>query len=167
LRTGQREQKSPHKAGFYWCQVARNRHRPTDSGAGDRRTVVGREGAVFAGLEFGGFFGVPQRVSIKKSASYGFQWNRIGNCGGSSHPLQMVPKERQKRPIADTHSSKKLGTAHDLLIQQGPVGSCKPDDRPLSTRSCPSCRAAYGLRLSLRSIKPKAIHSAVTISKRN
>lgn len=48
---------------------------------GDRRTVVGREGPVFAGLEFGGFFDVPHRVSIKKSASYGFLWNRIGNFG--------------------------------------------------------------------------------------
>lgn len=35
--------------------------------AGDRRTVVGREGPVFAGLEFGGFFGVPHRVSKKIS----------------------------------------------------------------------------------------------------
>lgn len=49
------------------------------SGAGDRRTVVGLEGPVFAGLEFGGFFDVPKRVSINKSASYGFPWNRIGN----------------------------------------------------------------------------------------
>ncbi len=34
-------------------------------GYGDRRTVIGREGTVFAALEFGGFFGVPHRVSIK------------------------------------------------------------------------------------------------------
>jgi hypothetical protein len=46
---------------------------------GDRRTVVGREGPVFAGLEFGGFFDVPHRVSINKSAGYGFPWNQIGN----------------------------------------------------------------------------------------
>lgn len=46
---------------------------------GDRRTVVGREGPVFAGVEFGGFFDVPQRLSIKKSASYGFPWNQIRN----------------------------------------------------------------------------------------
>ena len=46
---------------------------------GDRRTVVGREGPVFAGLEFAGFFDVPHRVSINKSAIYGFLWNRIGN----------------------------------------------------------------------------------------
>jgi hypothetical protein len=45
---------------------------------GDRRTVVGREGPVFAGLEFGGFQAVPLKVSINKSASYGLQWNRIG-----------------------------------------------------------------------------------------
>jgi len=31
-----------------------------------------------AGLEFGGKFYVPQPVTINKSASYGFQWNRIG-----------------------------------------------------------------------------------------
>lgn len=67
-------------------------------GCGDRRTVLGREGLVFAGLEFGGFLDVPHRVSIKKSASYGFQWNQFGNCGGSAHPRQMVRKERQKRP---------------------------------------------------------------------
>lgn len=48
-------------------------------GCGDRRTVVGREGLVFAGLELGGFLDVPHRVSINKSASYGFPWNRIGN----------------------------------------------------------------------------------------
>jgi len=46
---------------------------------GDRRTVVGREGPFFAGLEFCGFLAVPHRVSIKKSASYGFPWNRIRN----------------------------------------------------------------------------------------
>ena len=67
---------------------------------GDRRTVVGREGPVFAGLEFGGFFGVPHRESIKKSASYGFRWNRIGTCSGFSesyaYPRQMLDKERQK-----------------------------------------------------------------------
>ncbi len=68
-------------ANFFWC--------------GDRGTVVGREVPVFTGLEYGGFFGVPHRVSIRKSASYGFQWNRIGNCGGSARPLQMVPEERQ------------------------------------------------------------------------
>lgn len=46
-------------------------------GCGDRRTVVGREGTVFAGLEFSGFSDIPHRLSIKKSASYGSQWNRI------------------------------------------------------------------------------------------
>jgi hypothetical protein len=50
-----------------------------ESDCGTRRTVVGRKVPIFAGLEFGGFFDVPQRVSIKKSASYGFLWNRIGN----------------------------------------------------------------------------------------
>lgn len=37
------------------CGVARS---------GDRRTVVGREGPVLAGLEFGGLIDVPHRVSI-------------------------------------------------------------------------------------------------------
>jgi len=48
-------------------------------GAGTRRTVSCCKGMGFAGLEFDGFFGVPQRVAINKSASYGFWWNRIGN----------------------------------------------------------------------------------------
>lgn len=56
----------------------------TTEWCGDRRTVVGREGAVLAGLEFGGFYDLPHRVSINKSANYGFQWNRIGNCVSSS-----------------------------------------------------------------------------------
>lgn len=51
---------------------------------GTRRTVVGCEAPILARLEFGGFFDVPQRVSIKKSASYGFLWNRIGNFGALS-----------------------------------------------------------------------------------
>ncbi len=66
---------------------------------GDRRTVVGREGPVCAELEFGGFFDVPHRVSRKKSAGYGVQWNRIGTCRGSSesftHPLQMLGSVRK------------------------------------------------------------------------
>jgi hypothetical protein len=46
-------------------------------GAGTRRTVS-FDGARFsAGLEFGRKFGVPQLVTINKSASYGFWWNRI------------------------------------------------------------------------------------------
>lgn len=73
-------------------------------GCGTRRTVVGREYPILAGLEFGGFFGVPHKVSINKSAIYGFQLNQIGACGGSSesyaHPLQSLGEERQKRPEA-------------------------------------------------------------------
>ena len=46
---------------------------------GDRQTVFRREASVHEGLEFGGFFAVPHKVSINKSASYGFQWNRIWN----------------------------------------------------------------------------------------
>jgi hypothetical protein len=46
---------------------------------GTRRMVV-VDGARFsAGLEFGGKFGVPQPITINKSAGYGFQWNRIGD----------------------------------------------------------------------------------------
>lgn len=41
--------------------------------------VVGREGPVLAGLEFGGLFDVPHRLSKNKSASYSFPWNRIWN----------------------------------------------------------------------------------------
>jgi len=47
-------------------------------GAGTRRTVSCCEGRGFARPEFGGFCGVPLRVAINKSASYGVWWNRIG-----------------------------------------------------------------------------------------
>lgn len=64
--------------------------------------VDGRESPIFAELEFGGFLDVPHRVSINKSASYGFPWNRIGNCAGPSesyaHSLQMLGEEWQKTP---------------------------------------------------------------------
>lgn len=46
---------------------------------GTRRTVVGREAPIFAILEFDGLLDVPHKVSINKSASFGFLWNRIGN----------------------------------------------------------------------------------------
>lgn len=38
---------------------------------------------------------MPHRVSIRKSASYGFRWNRIGNCGGSggvAPPMVLVKR---------------------------------------------------------------------------
>lgn len=73
------KQQNPHYAGFVrWCVDG---HRLLEAGlwCGDRRTVVGSEGSVLVGLEFGRFFDVPQRLSIKKSAIYGFRWNRIGN----------------------------------------------------------------------------------------
>lgn len=38
---------------------------------------IGRASGI-AGLEFSGFFGVPLRVAINKSASYGYRWDRIG-----------------------------------------------------------------------------------------
>lgn len=46
---------------------------------GTRRTVCFGEAIFSAGLEVSGKFGVPQLVTIKKSASYGAQWNRIGD----------------------------------------------------------------------------------------
>ena len=46
-------------------------------GAGTRRTVAFGGARVSAGLDVGGKFVVPQPVTINKSASYGFQWNRI------------------------------------------------------------------------------------------
>ena len=46
-------------------------------GAGTRRTVCFWEARFSADLEVGGKFCVPQLVTINKSASYGFQWNRI------------------------------------------------------------------------------------------
>lgn len=49
---------------------------------GTRRTVVGREGTVIAGLEHGGFVDVPHTISINKSASYGFQWNQTRDAQG-------------------------------------------------------------------------------------
>lgn len=47
---------------FVWC--------------GTRRTVCFGEARFFGCLEFVGKFGVPQLVTINKSASYGVQWNR-------------------------------------------------------------------------------------------
>jgi hypothetical protein len=43
---------------------------------GTRRTVCFGEVRFFGCLEFVGKFGVPQLVTINKSASYGVQWNR-------------------------------------------------------------------------------------------
>lgn len=48
------------------------------SGVGTRRTVAFGETRFPAGLEVGCKFGIPQPVTINKSASYGLQWNRIG-----------------------------------------------------------------------------------------
>jgi len=47
---------------FVWC--------------GTRRTVCFCGARFFGRLEFAGKFGVPQLVTINKSASYGVQWNR-------------------------------------------------------------------------------------------
>lgn len=64
---------------FGRARTQENLHQTIELWCGDRRTVVGREGPVFARLELGGFFDVPHRVSINKLAGYGFSWNRIGN----------------------------------------------------------------------------------------
>jgi hypothetical protein len=48
---------------FVWC--------------GTRRTVCFGGARFFGRLEFGGKLGVPQLVTINKSASYGVRWNRI------------------------------------------------------------------------------------------
>lgn len=48
---------------FVWC--------------GTRRTVSFGRARFPVGLEVGGKFGVPQTVTINKSAGYGLQWNRI------------------------------------------------------------------------------------------
>ena len=67
------------------CYVSQINKRPASLrafvlyGAGTRRTVAFGEARFSAGLEVGGKFGVPQLVTINKSASYGFQWNRIGD----------------------------------------------------------------------------------------
>ena len=44
---------------------------------GTRRTVAFGRARFPVGLEVGGKFGVPQTVTINKSAGYGLQWNRI------------------------------------------------------------------------------------------
>lgn len=73
---------------------------PIDSldcgGIEDRRTVVGREGPIFAGLEFYGLFDLPHRVSTNKSASYGFPWNRTGNFWAHRDPFNQ-PARRSCR----------------------------------------------------------------------
>lgn len=54
-------------------------------GAGTRRTVCFDGARFFGRLEFGGKFGVPQLVTINKSASYSFLWNRTGALLASSN----------------------------------------------------------------------------------
>jgi hypothetical protein len=58
-------------------------------GAGTRRTVAFGAARFSAGLEFGGKFGVPQLVTINKSASYGTQWNRTGASLTSSNLFKL------------------------------------------------------------------------------
>ncbi|WP_139832842.1 hypothetical protein [Pseudomonas sp. B5(2017)] len=73
------ETKIPAQGGHFWKgRNQENLHRANKIWCGDRRTVVGSEGPVFVGLEFGGFLDVPHRTPTNKSASYGFPWNRTG-----------------------------------------------------------------------------------------
>ena len=63
LRAGQKQRACIAASPcFAWC--------------GTRRTVCFGESRFFGHLEFAGKFGVPQLVTINKSASYGVRWNR-------------------------------------------------------------------------------------------
>ncbi|MNJ41005.1 hypothetical protein D3C77_359120 [compost metagenome] len=59
-------------AGFSEGFAYKDRRIETAEWCGDRRTVVGREGPVFARLAFGGFFGLPHKVSIKNQLVMAF-----------------------------------------------------------------------------------------------
>jgi len=66
----------------FWCSKRQKQQSPCISvGAlfcmGTRRTVCVGEARFSGRLDFGGKFGVPQLVTINKSAGYGFWWNRI------------------------------------------------------------------------------------------
>ena len=69
-------EKTRQKAGFSGVSETLLAVCGTLSGAGTRRTVAVSGARFSAGLEFGGKFGVPQLVTINKSASYGVRWNR-------------------------------------------------------------------------------------------
>ena len=59
-------------------------------GAGTRRTVAVSGARFSAGLEFGGKFGVPQLVTINKSASYGFRWSRTRDFLKCQHVVRLL-----------------------------------------------------------------------------
>ena len=70
-------EKTRQKAGFSGVSEILKAFSETLCGAGTRRTVCFGETRFFGRLEFAGKFGVPQLVTINKSASYGARWNRI------------------------------------------------------------------------------------------
>lgn len=72
-------EKTRQKAGFSGVPEILKAFYGTLYGAGTRRTVCFGEARIFGRLDFGGKFGVPQLVTINKSASYGVRWNRIGD----------------------------------------------------------------------------------------
>jgi hypothetical protein len=70
-------------------------------GAGTRRTVCFAETRFSGRLEFAGKFGVPQLVTINKSASYGSKWNRIRNSYRISTLLSVRALQMGGRLIED------------------------------------------------------------------
>ncbi|MBA6042656.1 hypothetical protein [Pseudomonas lactis] len=69
-------EKTRQKAGFSGVPEILKAFFGTLYGAGTRRTVCFGGARFFGRLEFVGKFGVPQLVTINKSASYGVRWNR-------------------------------------------------------------------------------------------
>ena len=71
-----KNEKTRQKAGFSGVPEILKAFFGTLYGAGTRRTVCFGGARFFGRLEFVGKFGVPQLVTINKSASYGVRWNR-------------------------------------------------------------------------------------------
>lgn len=69
-------EKTRLKAGFSGASKTVEAVSEALYGAGTRRTVCFGETRFFGRLELPGKFGVPQLVTINKSASYGVRWNR-------------------------------------------------------------------------------------------
>jgi len=65
---------------------------------GDRRTVVGREGPVYAGLEFGGFFDVPHRVSIKNQLVMAFSGTKSRIAEAPPTPFKWYVRNGRNDP---------------------------------------------------------------------
>lgn len=73
-------------------------------GAAPGGRLLCRKGREFAGLEFDGFWAVPQRVAINKSAGYGVWWNRIGS-GCAPLMVSITTAERRMLCLTGTLSS--------------------------------------------------------------